>query len=318
MPLASLCHVSRRSLLLAGLSLPVVGRAAMSPEPVAVKDLLGTQTFDTVPQRVVALQWDTLDDLLGLGVTPVGVADPGPWPEWVRFPALPAGISDVGTRAEPSIERLLAVKPDLIVAGATQTDLAKKLRAMAPVLCFENSRAVAPLGQAETAIEQFLTLARLFRREAKAREVLDAIETELADWRRRLAVAYPVRPPVQVIRLASLTTAFIYTPNSITAWVVEKLGFTQSLTARNASYGLTQRRLKDFRHFEDTHVVYVRPFAQERKLKESVLWQALPFVRRGHAVPAEAFWSHGGVMSILATARSLGKAFLSLAPGGNA
>ncbi len=312
--------LSRRALLLGVLSAPLAGRTAVCADaaPVIIRDALGNHTFHQVPQRVVALQWDTLDDLLGLGLAPAGAADPGPWPEWVRFPPLPDEIVDVGTRAEPSIERILALRPDLIVAGATQADLAEKLRAAAPVLCFENSRADAPLGQAETAMAQFRDLAKLFHREKEAERVLAAIEAELSLWRKRLAKAFPARPPVQVIRLASLTTAFIYTPNSITAWVVEKLGFSPSLSAPNASYGLTQRRLKDFRHCTDTLVVYVRPFAQEQKLRESVLWQALPFVRKGHAVPAEPFWSHGGVMSILATARSISRALLSLAPQGGA
>ena len=53
-------------------------------------------------------------------------------------------------------------------------------------------------------------------------------------------------------------------------------------------------------------------FAQEKKVLESILWQAMPFVRRGHVASAKPYWSHGGAPSILVTAQSLYEALMSI------
>ena len=317
----------RRALLLAATALPAAllsrrlhaAESAESAEPVesdgriVIRDALGEHAFDRPPERAVALQWDILENVVGCGVTPVGAADIKPWDEWVRTPALPRGVTDVGTRAEPNLARITSLHPDVILVGPTQADLIARLGAIAPTLVFDNSRADAPQGEAETAVAQFRELGRLFGRQAQVEARLARIDAELDALKKRLEAVFPTLPSVQVIRFSTLTTAFIYTPNSITDWTVRRLGMRQPLTAPPAAYGLVQRRLRDLKHLTDAHVLWVRPFSQERKLRESVLWQALPFVRRGLTGPAEPFWSHGGALSILETARSITEGLVRIA-----
>ena len=68
---------------------------------ITIRDDLGEHVFQTIPQRPAVLQWDLLENLVGLGVKPAGACDISSWDTWVREPALPAGIEDLGTRAEP-------------------------------------------------------------------------------------------------------------------------------------------------------------------------------------------------------------------------
>ena len=49
-----------------------------------------------------------------LGMAPVGAADMKGYDTWVAAPR-PRGMKDVGSRQSPSIERIAALKPDLIV-----------------------------------------------------------------------------------------------------------------------------------------------------------------------------------------------------------
>src|SRR5262245_36288925 len=64
--------------------------------------------------RVVALEWDGVEDALALGVTPVGGADLRGYRAFVS-PTIPSSVQDVGTRQEPSLERIAQLKPDVIV-----------------------------------------------------------------------------------------------------------------------------------------------------------------------------------------------------------
>ena len=76
--------------------------------------LLVPATADAAAKRVVAIEWDTVENLHMLGMAPVGAADMKGYDTWVAAPR-PRGMKDVGSRQSPSIERIAALKPDLIV-----------------------------------------------------------------------------------------------------------------------------------------------------------------------------------------------------------
>lgn len=280
--------------------------------PVTVLDSVDEHTFFKKPQRVVALQWDLLENLVGLGIKPIGAADIGPWSAWVREPHLPDGIVDVGTRAEPNLERIAALEPDLVLIGPTQLNLKKSLERFSKVLVFENYRANAKSGQAQEAINQYLTLARIFNLEQKANQDIASWQMALKEMGQSIRNHFGFVPSVQVIRFSGLTTLFVYTPNSIADFVLRQMGITQPYVRDNANYGLTQVRIRDLKDLNDAYVVYVLPFAQEKKVLQSILWQAMPFARRKHVAAAKAYWSHGGAPSILVTAQSIYEALMSI------
>lgn len=220
--------IGAAALSLAGVPLPSF---AEEQGPVSIRDSRGVHEFRKIPQRVVALQWDILENLVGLGIRPVGAADIAPWSEWVREPALPEGIVNVGTRAEPNLERIAELKPDLILIGPTQEDLLAQLNGIAPVLLFENYRAESVEGEAETAIAQFRELAKLFRAEDRAESEIARIESGLAELGEKVKNAFGTSPQVQVIRFSSLTTLFLYTPNSICDYALKKNGHSAASRA---------------------------------------------------------------------------------------
>lgn len=290
----------------------VYGPVRANSSTIAIEDFRGIQTFPTMPRRVVALQWDSLENLVGLGITPVGAADIDSWDAWVVEPKLPSGIRSVGTRAEPNLERIAELNPDLIVIGPTQLDIVKHLEAIAPVLVFENFRATSPLDQAQTAFDQLDTLARLFGRETQARALRSKWNQTIESCRHRIFEHFGKMPEVQIIRFSSLTTAFVYTQNSIAEHVIDALGMKQPIRKPAADYGLTQVRLRDLKNLTEAYVLYIRPFAQEKKLLQSILWQATPFARKHRVAAVEPYWSHGGALSVEVTARRITQALLSI------
>lgn len=89
--------------------------------PVTVQHKYGSTTIDKAPQRVVTLGLSDQDAVLALGVKPVGAVDwfkedpYGKWP-WTKDKWGSTKPEIVGERDEYNIEKIAALKPDLVIA----------------------------------------------------------------------------------------------------------------------------------------------------------------------------------------------------------
>ena len=86
------------------------------------------------PQRVVVLSEIDLDSLLALGLKPIGATDGrGSDHPPVYLGERTLGIDSVGNFAQPSVDRILMLQPDLILAGGhPDPQLLEQLNAIAP------------------------------------------------------------------------------------------------------------------------------------------------------------------------------------------
>lgn len=105
-----------------------------------VQDENGTFTLDKTPQRIVVLELSFADALAAIDVSPVGIADDNDanriLPE-VRAHLKP--WQSVGTRAQPSLEAISALKPDLIIADSSRhSGIYHALQQIAPVLLLKS------------------------------------------------------------------------------------------------------------------------------------------------------------------------------------
>ncbi|MBA5237732.1 MULTISPECIES: Fe(3+) dicitrate ABC transporter substrate-binding protein FecB [Pectobacterium] len=125
-----------RVALIATLCLFGLGRA----NAVTVQDEQGSFTLDTPPQRIVVLELSFADALAAIDVSPVGIADdndPDRIMADVREHIKP--WHSVGTRAQPSLEAISALKPDLIIADSSRhSGIYTALKAIAPVLLLKS------------------------------------------------------------------------------------------------------------------------------------------------------------------------------------
>jgi iron complex transport system substrate-binding protein len=104
--------------------------------PRTVKHALGETKLEKKPERVVVLDSGELDDVLALGITPVGMATNSGQsgvPSYLNDKA--QGIKTVGGVSELNIEAIAALKPDLILGSKLRAnDLYSKLSAIAPTV----------------------------------------------------------------------------------------------------------------------------------------------------------------------------------------
>jgi iron complex transport system substrate-binding protein len=109
-------------------------------------------------KRIVVLEFSLLDDLLTLGVKPIGFASSqvseGENPPFLA-PQL-KNMTDVGTRQQPNLEKIMALHPDLIVTDTTmQGAFYPQLNKIAPTLMLNGL-----MGDPKTQIENLYALAK--------------------------------------------------------------------------------------------------------------------------------------------------------------
>ncbi|TCO35800.1 iron complex transport system substrate-binding protein [Kribbella steppae] len=104
--------------------------------PRTVKHALGETNLEKKPERIVVLDSGELDDVLALGITPVGMATTAGQAGVPSYLADKAqGIKTVGGISELNLEAIAALKPDLILGSKLRAnDLYDQLSAIAPTV----------------------------------------------------------------------------------------------------------------------------------------------------------------------------------------
>jgi iron complex transport system substrate-binding protein len=148
--------------------------AAGSAFPRTVEHAMGEAEIPAEPERVVVLDTGELDSALALGVVPVGAVTTDVSEEFLSYLAEDAeGIEVVGTIAEPNLEEIAALEPDLILSNTVRhEDLYDQLSQIAPTVF------AADLG--DTWKENFLLAAEALGKE-------DEAEAKLADYEKEAA-----------------------------------------------------------------------------------------------------------------------------------
>ncbi|EPJ2747411.1 iron-siderophore ABC transporter substrate-binding protein [Vibrio parahaemolyticus] len=279
---------------------------------ITVHDAYGAVTFEQVPQRVVVLNWDILEQVLALDIEPIAAPNLPGYRQWVVNPYAPESIEDIGTRAEPNLEKIASLKPDVILAASPQQDLIPLLRQIAPVVYLPNfSQNEAA---AQTAIKHFRTLGALFDKQELAEQKLAKLNDSFKQLRDKIRQHYSAPLDVLVMRFSTPNSVLLSTENSTTDYVVEQLGLTNPIQVSARAWGIKQDRINRLQNLEQSYVLYVQPFPQESKLNNLPLWQAMPFVKKQRVNSVRAVWAYGGAMSLQYMAEAITDSLTELAP----
>lgn len=143
----------------------------------AILFLLATSAQTPRPQRIVSLVPSMTEVLfaIGAGDAIAGVSS------YDRFPPEVASKPRVGALLDPDFERILSLKPTLVIVYATQKELIDRL-ARAGIATHSSQH--AGLGDVTPSIR---ALGRRVGHEARAEQVAAAIERDFEDVRRRVA-----------------------------------------------------------------------------------------------------------------------------------
>lgn len=160
-----------------------------TPGPVTITHIFGETTVPEPPQRVVCAGYTGQDDLLALGVVPVGVTawfgdQPfavWPWAQQRLGKAQPAVLDlDNGI----AITRIAELKPDLIIAtnAGVDADTYQKLSAIAPTVPQSNGDAFFEPWKIQAA-----AIGKAVHQGRQMQTLIDGVDTRFAD----VAAAHP-------------------------------------------------------------------------------------------------------------------------------
>lgn len=295
---------------------PGATSAPAGPSAVTVETARGPVGLPGPALRVVSLEWAYTEELMTLGVVPVGAADLKGYGNWVAAPGteLPPTVRDVGTKNSPSLEQITALDPDLIVAADDRVGTSyEALRSIAPVLSFDYTRQP----QLETMKQNFQGLASAVGRSDRATEVIAQLDARTADLRNRLQAAgrsgaeYAI---AQGYTTQGAPTIRMFTDRSVTAQTLNAAGLRNTWTGQPDSYGMTivgvegLTRVPGRSQFLSVAVPADDPFTGV--LAANPLWRGLPFVAQGRATGLDpGTWQFGGPASAMFLLDQAGRAF---------
>lgn len=236
---------------------------------------------DAQTTRVVALNTGHLDHLLLLGIVPVGLAvaksangDPSGIPDYIydRFGESSDldAIEQVGLRAEPDVEKIATLEPDLILSNDRADEaLLTQLRGITTV--------VTTNGGSELWKEDLGILADAVGKREEADDLLAAYEKNASDWadnRGNDAVVSLVR---------GRNDEYILTgPSSLSGSVVEDAGLTRPDGQRFSDTANHDLSVENTDQLDADYLFYSFDGGAE-SLTDSASWRNLEVVKAGNA-----------------------------------
>ncbi|MFF2496106.1 ABC transporter substrate-binding protein [Agromyces sp. NPDC058064] len=261
-------------------------------------------SLDAPAEKVVALEWNTAENLVALGVMPTGVADVAGYSTWVQSEALDDSVTDVGMRGEPSVDAIAGLAPDVVL---TTSDLPEtvisQIEEFAPVLVVRGADASNPIGQMETNLERIATLTGT---EEEGEELLAGFHAKIDEGKAALEEAGLAGTQFMMSDAwASGGQVSIrpFTEGALLTAVTEELGLENAWTGEgDADYGLGSTDVEGLTGLGDLEFLYITGDGVDAygvDLADNAVWKSLPFVANGnvHRLP-DGIWMFGGPSSM--------------------
>jgi iron complex transport system substrate-binding protein len=273
--------------------------AAPGVFPRTVRHAMGETVIETRPQRVVVLDSDALNAVAELGVRPAGYAETAAQtlPDYLADAV--ADSAKVGLIAEPDLEQIAALRPDLILSNkGRHPDIYDELAAIAPTV-YGDSGGIAwrqnfELYAQALGVEE-AGAATVLAYEERVRHLNELLPTE--------------RPAVSLIRVRRDALRY-YLRVNFAAQVLEDLGFPRPALQNVEDVLVDEVSLERLRDYNADAGLLIVAFdggvdsERSRALREDPLWQSLPAVQEGQVLAGDtALWfagvGYGGAHAVL-------------------
>ncbi|CAM2904912.1 iron-siderophore ABC transporter substrate-binding protein [Paenibacillus taichungensis] len=271
--------------------------------PVTVKHSGGELKLDKPAKRVVTLEWTYTEDVVALGVQPVGSADNANYKVYVTpEAALDDTVTDVGTRDEPNLEAIAALKPDLIIANSN-SNIYDQLNAIAPTLEYDLYTGDGYTYDKMT--ETFNNIAVALGKEDQAKKVLDELDQHYTEAKDKLAAAdksefhYVLTQAFTYQNAASLR---MFTDNAVVIGTLAKVGLVNDWQPdKIEGYGFSTVGIESLPAVQDSNFIYITQPDDDvfgTAMKDNSVWKGLNFVKDKRTYQLDSTtWTFGGPIS---------------------
>jgi iron complex transport system substrate-binding protein len=276
---------------------------------------MGKTEVKTKPKRVVALDTSFVDATFVLDTPVVGYTDyrtiNGKLPDYLGDERTQYGAeaASVGTLAEPNLEKIAALKPDLIISAKVRHEkLYEQLSKIAPTVMSETT---GPTWKDNIRLE-----AKALGEEALAEEEITSYEAAAKTVGAAIN-AKADNPTVSVVRFVDGPTR-LYQNASFSGIVLKDAGLKRpkSQDVDGFAAEISAERIKD----ADADAIFVATYADDKGLsaktadqfKANPLWK--PLAPKVHEVPDLTWMTAVGLQGAWAILTDLAKSFTVRAP----
>lgn len=262
------------------------------------------------PQRVIGLEYELVENLVILGVEPVGVSEPESINGWVPLETpLADSIVDVGTRDELNMETIIALEPDLILAASPRQDeVLANLESIAPTVQLQTYSPFFTPAEEMTPIEHFQLIltqvAQATNTVPNAEAAITEFDALLAAGAEAIAQTEFAGRPFVYAGISEFTSLNLFNEHSRIAYTMAQLGFVNQAGENTETPGLHYevRALEDLGSLpEDTlFFVAISPQIAEEanELFTGELWQGMPWIDGFTNLGSPNIWTAGSAITL--------------------
>ncbi|MGZ2356916.1 iron-siderophore ABC transporter substrate-binding protein [Streptomyces sp. 372A] len=259
--------------------------------PRTIRHAMGSTVVEHRPERVVVLDVGELDNVVSLGLKPVGLAPSEGSPELPAYLKDDAGKpANVGTINSLNLEAIAALKPDLILGS--QLRAAKSYDELSQI-----APTVFSIRPGFTWKENYLLNAAALDKTAVAEKKLAAYEAKTKDLAARLGAD---KPTVSMVRFMAEGRIRLYANDSFIGTILKDVGIPRPKNQDIADLA-AEISAENIDQADADYIftgVYGNPKAtQKSEVQRNPLWKNLNAVKKGHAfdVPDETWYLGLGV-----------------------
>lgn len=146
--------------------------------PITVKHMLGSTVVDYLPQHVAVLDMNEADFLDQLNIPILGM--PKDYvPHFLEKYKSDKKIQDLGAIVQPNMERIYALKPDLILMTPLHVNHYQELSKIAPTIHYDINFNDSESNHINLVKDHLMTLGQIFNKEDLAREKALELDAEV-------------------------------------------------------------------------------------------------------------------------------------------
>jgi ferric hydroxamate transport system substrate-binding protein len=276
-----------------------------------ITDTFGKHQFDHPPQNIVVTDWTVLENLLELGIVPLGAPELDRYRQYVVQPKLPTMITDIGKRMTPNLATVKSLNPDVVILGTKQRELARAFSLFARVNYY-NSFSPRYRTNGTKSRKRFLQIAQLVQKVPLAEKKLAFLDTRIAELKKQLSDHFGQQLPfVTTCRFSAKQKLLLYGRNSMPDYALGLLGIEDEYQTEVSTWGETEVSISALKEIKTGYLICFKPH-DDASIFNQNNWRKLSLVQQDRFHYADPVWSYGGAMSVLYIAEAVTKTLLNL------
>ena len=274
---------------------------------ITITGVNGEVTLDEPAKKIVVLEWTYAEDLLAVGIQPIGMADIQEYHNWVNIDAeLSKDVADVGGRQEPNLEAIAALEPDLIIGTSFRHDgMIADLEKIAPTVIFNPYPEDEKMDLYQEMITTFNEIAKAVDKKDEAKQVLADLDVKYEEAKKTIDSA-DLKTKDVVLTLAysgpQAPEIRVFTPNSMASIILSKIGLNNiHVPDQFEVFGSSTYNVEGLTKYENANYLYSvqsEDNIYENQFKDNAVWKNLNFVKEDRLYDLGGdTWLYGGPLS---------------------